>query len=73
MLARGSEYGMADADAQARITAWTSSSTGGFATYSASAASPSTARRPAGPPAGWAAEARGIVTRWRPPATNARR
>ncbi|MGK5543346.1 hypothetical protein ACSNOH_01155 [Streptomyces sp. URMC 127] len=38
MLARGSEYGMNDTDARARIDAWTSSSTGDFATYAATGA-----------------------------------
>ncbi|MFH8790934.1 hypothetical protein [Streptomyces roseoverticillatus] len=35
MLARGSEYGMADADAQARLDAWTDSREGDFASYAA--------------------------------------
>ncbi|MEU1376050.1 hypothetical protein ABZ442_20690 [Streptomyces triculaminicus] len=38
MLARGSEYGMNDADARARLDAWRSSSTGDFATYAAAGA-----------------------------------
>ncbi len=38
MLARGSEYGMTDASTQERIGAWTASSTGDFAAYSAAGA-----------------------------------
>ncbi|GAA0393288.1 hypothetical protein [Streptomyces luteireticuli] len=38
MLARGSEYGMADADTRARIDAWTASKEGDFATYAAAGA-----------------------------------
>ncbi|WP_242646583.1 hypothetical protein [Streptomyces triculaminicus] len=38
MLARGSEYGMNDADARARLDAWRSSNTGDFATYAAAGA-----------------------------------
>lgn len=35
MLARGSEYGMADADARQRVKAWVTSRDGEFATYAA--------------------------------------
>ncbi|WKX69927.1 hypothetical protein [Streptomyces sp. XD-27] len=38
MLARGSEYGMADDDARQRVEAWTSSRDGEFATYAAAGA-----------------------------------
>lgn len=38
MLARGSEYGMTDASAQERITAWTASRDGDFAAYAAAGA-----------------------------------
>lgn len=38
MLARGSEYGMAESDAQERIAAWTASSGGEFASFAAAGA-----------------------------------
>ncbi|MGW7359638.1 hypothetical protein ACWGI0_24145 [Streptomyces sp. NPDC054802] len=38
MLARGSEYGMADDEARQRVQAWTSSRDGEFVTYAASGA-----------------------------------
>ncbi|MGG2461768.1 hypothetical protein ACO0M4_18445 [Streptomyces sp. RGM 3693] len=38
MLARGSEYGMADGDARQRVEAWTTSRDGEFATYAAAGA-----------------------------------
>lgn len=38
MLARGSEYGMAEGDAQERIAAWTASSRGEFASFAAAGA-----------------------------------
>lgn len=50
MLSRGSEYGVDDAEATERITAWTARGEGEFAVSGPTRASPSPTRRPASPP-----------------------